>query len=577
VILADRGDVAPKADDPIYGASTAATWQALRDAANEAGIVDFGIDAFPAALLDAEALEQLVSPKPDAPVLMPAYADLWSQTSPVPRVDPDVALFLHGPDRSPASVQIVWRADLGEADLTGSEDGREHILEVLALVPPRAAEVIEVPLWAARAWLRRRPEMLAVLSDATEAPPEEIRDGQARRAFRYAGSDSVRSAVIFPGEMRPGDLIVVPAAYGGCDEWGWNPTSQDWVSDRTEAAAWPYRRRRYAVRVTAELVCLGRKHPTDGDSVKPLADVEDVRMRLRTVLAPHIDGGDPESALAGVLGLDLPQALRRWLLPLQDRTYRGRLSLPLFYPDGDGVIFAAPFGLKPAADDEEQGGDDPNAPPATESDDVGLATGHALLLRQHSDDVRGWARCFADRAGFSPKLSADIALAGYLHDLGKRDARFQAYLAGGDLLGWSVGEELAKSGRDRLPRDAWKRAGLPENWRHEAWSVRLALEAAEFAEANDRALVLWLVGVHHGFGRPLFPHMDPAEPADRPGPQRFAFDFAGRDWAQIFEELKRRYGVWGLAWLEAFVRLADHRASEAAERRYAESDGMNDR
>jgi CRISPR-associated endonuclease/helicase Cas3 len=98
--------------------------------------------------------------------------------------------------------------------------------------------------------------------------------------------------------------------------------------------------------------------------------------------------------------------------------------------------------------------------------------------------------------------------------------------------------------------------------------------------------VLWLVGVHHGFGRPLFPHADPSDESSRTdlpralgvdwrldpgcGPQSLAFEFKGRDWAQIYEDLKRRYGIWGLARLEAFVRLADHRASEAAVRRFAE-------
>jgi CRISPR-associated endonuclease/helicase Cas3 len=47
-----------------------------------------------------------------------------------------------------------------------------------------------------------------------------------------------------------------------------------------------------------------------------------------------------------------------------------------------------------------------------------------------------------------------------------------------------------------------------------------------------------------------------------PGPQSLAFDFEGRDWAQLFELLKEKYGIWGLALLETFVRLADHRASE---------------
>jgi CRISPR-associated endonuclease/helicase Cas3 len=98
--------------------------------------------------------------------------------------------------------------------------------------------------------------------------------------------------------------------------------------------------------------------------------------------------------------------------------------------------------------------------------------------------------------------------------------------------------------------------------------------------------VLWLVGVHHGFGRPFFPHADPSDEANRTdlpralgvdwrlepgyGPQSLGFEFNGRDWVQIYEDLKRRYGIWGLARLEAFIRLADHRASEAAARRFAD-------
>ena len=40
----------------------------------------------------------------------------------------------------------------------------------------------------------------------------------------------------------------------------------------------------------------------------------------------------------------------------------------------------------------------------------------------------------------------------------------------------------------------------------------------------------------------------------------------------MFEELKRRCGISGLALLEAFVRLADHPPSGAAEERYADQE-----
>ena len=54
-----------------------------------------------------EAASELVTEKDDAPIVLPAYVDLWSQTSPVPSADPEVALFLHGPDRAPSVPNVL--------------------------------------------------------------------------------------------------------------------------------------------------------------------------------------------------------------------------------------------------------------------------------------------------------------------------------------------------------------------------------------------------------------------------------------------------------------------------------------
>ena len=137
---------------------------------------------------------------------------------------------------------------------------------------------------------------------------------------------------------------------------------------------------------------------------------------------------------------------------------------------------------------------------------------------------------------------------------------------------------LAKSDRP-LPRAARAASGLPENWRHEALSVRIALHMAQLAEAADPDLVLWLVGSHHGYGRPFFPHQDADDARPRPlpialglpaelpagcGPQSLSFDWNGRDWSGLLARLGARYGTWELARMEAILRLADHRASEEA-------------
>ncbi len=128
------------------------------------------------------------------------------------------------------------------------------------------------------------------------------------------------------------------------------------------------------------------------------------------------------------------------------------------------------------------------------------------------------------------------------------------------------------SARDRRCRSRFRRA-VPANFRHEALSVALAQQhpAVMKLEEDDRDLVLWLVGTHHGYGRPFFPSSsDPAPETEttveidnarltakaEEAPLRL-----DQGWFECAERLNRRYGPWELARLEAVVRLADHAAS----------------
>ena len=498
-----------------------------------------------------------LAPKADAPVLLPAHLDLLSQTAPIPAADPEVSLYLHGAERQPNSVTLIWRADIDPGKHQDAE-----IRRLLMLAPPRSLEAIELPLWAVRRWLMREDERLAHLADIATAAPEDNKSarpaGQKRKVFRWRGNDE-RSRWIEPAALRPGDTIVAPARYGGVDDFGWNPECEEPATDVGRKAAEPFAGRRFTLRVAPGL--LGESL-SDDTLANALAGAISQRWQdLRAVLAD----------------LNLPQDIRDDLAALDNARRKKSVAAYLdLHGTAEGrprgVVFVAPFGIEGKKEEED------GRPSATEDDTSGSIAGFALSLQRHSDDVEHRAEDFAKTSGLPDGRIADLKLAGFLHDAGKADPRFQAWLYYGDPLGPDPDEEnvLAKSGRP-LPPVARAASGLPDKWRHEALSVRLAPYVARFNEAQDRELVLWLIGTHHGYGRPFFPHCDAADDKPRklpeaiglpsklppgPGPQSLAYDLDGLDWPALFVRLKARYGVWELARMEAVLRLADHRASE---------------
>ena len=577
-ILAPAEDVAKKADDPVYGDRIVKTWDVLRRMAHD-DAVDFGIGALDRRLRDlAVDVSALAAPRAPAPVLMPAYLDLWSQTSPPPAADPEVGLFLHG-ERASADVFLVWRSDVTEADL--NQDAKIDLKALLSLVPPRAKEMVEVPLWSARAWLRRHrnDDALARIADVPQHgdDAETNRSGEGgRRAYRWAGADDPRTGSVEAQALRPGDVLVVPAVYGGCDEFGWAPASDKLVADVADEAARRYRRRRHAVRIARDVVAEDKDNEWD----RLVAVLEDEGVAGSDLVEQLLDvlPTEPASEPDGEKNVEVahPRPVREALEALQSAR-KGRIipHLPYAGRARGGAVLEAPHGLK------EDGASVPkkhDGAPVTEDDTLSWTSGNAVSIDEHTCHV-------VERVNRVVTLldlpeARDLELAAFLHDAGKADRRFQDLLSGGDPWNSPDGEALAKSGKSS-PKGARERAGLPKGWRHEALSVRMAQAHPRFADARDPALVLWLIGTHHGFGRPFFDFVDRREdvpgqddcvgcltverwrPAPGPGPQSLAFHVAGVDWAAAYERLKRRYGVWRLAHLEAILRLADHRASES--------------
>lgn len=183
----------------------------------------------------------------------------------------------------------------------------------------------------------------------------------------------------------------------------------------------------------------------------------------------------------------------------------------------------------------------------------------AYPLQPHLDEVRDAARPIVGRLGLRDDVTNAVILAAWFHDLGKHREGWQRSL-GNDHYPNRV---YAKSGR--LPDGAVLRPReFLKNYRHEFGSLLDLLDGkhqrhAEFMKLNHemQELVLHLVAAHHGRARPHFPIEEAFDPeGDSKVAAALAIEIPRR-----FARLQRKYGRWGLAYLESLVRAADYAAS----------------
>ena len=168
-------------------------------------------------------------------------------------------------------------------------------------------------------------------------------------------------------------------------------------------------------------------------------------------------------------------------------------------------------------------------------------------LQPHLEAAERYARQVATKLGLPPPLVEAVALAARRHDSGKRRAVWQRSIGNIDY----PQRVLAKSGGGMRPTEL-------SHYRHEFGSL---VEAeAEFRGHSERDLILHLIAAHHGRGRPHFP-IDEAFDPDHPEARCAE---VARAVPQRYARLQRRFGRWGLAYLESLLRAADYLASEGA-------------
>jgi CRISPR-associated endonuclease/helicase Cas3 len=360
----------------------------------------------------------------------------------------------------------------------------------------------------------------------------------------------------------PNDVIIVPAAYGMPDAGQSAPVE---TLGAHKLDLWEPAQIRsgkpFAMRINRAVLESWCGCPP----VEELIDLADDPAREREEIRSAIDAVRQYTPVAD----DTVATLPRWLLDLLDKVRDGRIE---DHPGGGCVLFATDRALASTAEPDLFADDD----------DLLSAIGKEVTLARHTASVERAVAKIARRC-LPDELLGPLRRAAYWHDVGKLDERFQVILRQGDEIADNLGEPLAKSAF--VPTSPARRqairaaAGLPEGFRHEMLSLQLAERNAELLATEQVIdLVLHLVASHHGHARPFAPvvpdseapaisgrhdnalmTLSAAERARLVAPHRLGSGIPDRFW-----RLTRRYGWWGLAYLEAILRFGDWYGSEHA-------------
>lgn len=578
-------------DDRVYGRATSETWTFLRsqagppvEATTKAVSREISwsgepvhFDIAEARRLPDRAGDRVRVELPFVPQLVGAHLERWASTSPAPYPDQSVEPYLHGIQHEMPLVSVAWRA-VPPSDQRSEERWKQW----LDLVRPVAWEFVDVPIWELRAFLSREPSQLPTsdldwsVVDLDEVTSEGDRADDVLGVV-YRGPGEVPEAVMGPGDVEAGDRIVLRSDLGGHDVWGWTGRRRNedepWVPDVADLAP---TRKPARFRLVEDVVGSFVPPEYHGDVARAFQPWRDMESDWRRSTEPGIPPTEvlreaAETTVDGLRSLAAAAEAPALQQILSVVTLKQVRAVTLTNAEGSPLALPGVWVPGRRAEDTRASLD------AVADEDLLLTSAAPRqTIAEHGAEVGWLARSFADHLGLPEPLCRAVELAGRWHDLGKADPRFQVVLHDGDAFAAeAAAEPLAKSGRD--PRDvvgrrAWQLSGLPPGFRHEAVSGQVVRELAEqrpeLFDGVDAELVHHLVVSHHGYARPLL------RPVADPDPQKVDVSVDGHrvvvetadqvDWDHPtrFEALNERYGWWGLALLEALVRLADMRCSE---------------
>jgi CRISPR-associated endonuclease/helicase Cas3 len=220
--------------------------------------------------------------------------------------------------------------------------------------------------------------------------------------------------------------------------------------------------------------------------------------------------------------------------------------------------------LEFAADPEEEVvvGEDPDAEsvavariwwwlerPETANSASSVLAKAAVPLAAHNKQVATFAASFAKGLNLGDDFVAALRIAGEFHDSGKARVQWQQSIGN-----FNSNETLAKPDERKKTPPSY---GF--YYRHEFGSVLDLANAPEMVSLSDEMqdLTLHLIAAHHGRARP---HFTPDEALDPERARSLSVALAAEA-PRRFARLQRRYGRWGLAFLESLLRAADYAVS----------------
>jgi CRISPR-associated endonuclease/helicase Cas3 len=472
--------------------------QRLEKPFEQLGKLDDGsFDASVRALLDLKTrastdpvLQQIVdaatTPEPLRPALIRPLVEAWAMTSLEKHPGrPTIQPWLRGwIEHDPPQTAVVWRKHLPVRS-GGSAPQEKEIANFFEAAPPHKSELLETETFRVAKWIAARAESMtkphSEQETATHGPRLREEDVVA---FALEPDGRLRRSLTL-ANLKPREDKKAKQAF-----------------DRLLAGA--------TLIIDARLAGL-----TDG-------------------LLDENEAGVPKTADDGEPWLDADavgfrvRAAAQATATANDRNWRERFRFALeVTADGEATRWLL---VEKWRQDS-----------ATEED---RSSANPQLLDEHECWTEARARRVAKALGLDREHEDLLALAGRLHDEGKRATRWQrAFKA-------PVGGVYAKT---EAPPDY----RLLDGYRHELGSL-LRVENDERVQnlsEENRDLVLHLITAHHGFARPVIRIIGCQ---DKPPS---VLEEKAAEIALRFARLQARWGPWGLAWWESLLRAADQQAS----------------